>query len=139
MTRLTQITTSTRVRRNFRVCKKAAISDARRGSDDALAHRDPVLEELADALGRLLERDDGLHLRLVVVEHPERHRCQITVIGTIKAELLDGAPPDDVHAVQRELFPYVESFYNRRRLHSTLGYITPSDKELLAISDRQVA
>ena len=62
-----------------------------------------------------------------------------STIGTIKAEQLDGAPPDDIHAVQRELFPYIESFYNRRRLHSTLGYITPSERELLAISDRQVA
>lgn len=62
-----------------------------------------------------------------------------STIGTIKAELLDGALPDDIHDVQRQLFPYIESFYNRRRLHSTLGYITPSDKELLAISDRQVA
>jgi transposase InsO family protein len=62
-----------------------------------------------------------------------------STIGTIKAELLDGAPPDDMHALQRALFPYIESFYNRRRLHSTLGYITPSDKELLAISDRQLA
>jgi len=62
-----------------------------------------------------------------------------STIGTIKAELLDGAPPDDMHALNRALFPYIESFYNRRRLHSTLGYITPSDKELLAISNRQVA
>ena len=61
-----------------------------------------------------------------------------STIGTIKAELRDGALPDDSHDVQRDLFPYIESFYNRRGLHSTLGYITPSDRESLAISDRQV-
>jgi transposase InsO family protein len=76
--------------------------------------------------------------RAARADHQALEGSQST-IGTIKAELLDGASPDDIHAVQRELFPYIESFYNRRRLHSTLGYITPSDKELLAISDRQVA
>jgi putative transposase len=31
---------------------------------------------------------------------------------------------------RRSLFEYIEVFYNRRRLHSTLGYRSPADYEL---------
>lgn len=30
---------------------------------------------------------------------------------------------------RRDLFAYIEGFYNSRRLHSALGYITPSEAE----------
>jgi putative transposase len=40
--------------------------------------------------------------------------------------------PVDIHDVRRQLFEYIESFYNRHRLHSTLDYITPDEKQLLA-------
>lgn len=33
---------------------------------------------------------------------------------------------------RRDLFAYIEGFYNSRRLHSALGYITPSEAELHA-------
>jgi putative transposase len=39
----------------------------------------------------------------------------------------------DVHAA---LFEYIELFYNRERMHSTLGYLTPVDFEL---QDRKIA
>lgn len=54
-----------------------------------------------------------------------------STIGTIKAELFGDDVPADIHEVQRMLFPYIEGFYNRRRLHSSLGYITPAEKQAL--------
>jgi len=37
-----------------------------------------------------------------------------------------------------ELFEYIESFYNRHRLHSTLDYVTPNEK-LQLCAEAQVA
>jgi transposase InsO family protein len=53
-----------------------------------------------------------------------------STIGSIKAELLDHVPVD-INDVQHQLFEYIESFYNRHRLHSTLDYITPEEKQQL--------
>jgi transposase InsO family protein len=62
-----------------------------------------------------------------------------STIGTIKAELFGNRIPEDIHQVRRMLFSYIESFYNRRRLHSSLGYITPAEKERLAHKITKVA
>ena len=35
---------------------------------------------------------------------------------------------------RRDIFEYIEVFYNRRRLHSALGYRSPADFEALANS-----
>jgi putative transposase len=61
-----------------------------------------------------------------------------STFATIKTELFGDGIPENIHAVQRMLFPYIEGFYNRRRLHSTLGYITPAEKEL-AVAEKKVA
>jgi putative transposase len=50
-----------------------------------------------------------------------------STFGSIKSELLDHVPVD-IHAVQNQLFEYIEGFYNRKRLHSALDYITPNEK-----------
>jgi transposase InsO family protein len=60
-----------------------------------------------------------------------------STIGSIKAELFDHVPVD-IHDVQHQPFEYIESFYNRHRLHSTLDYVTPDDKMQL-LAARQVA
>lgn len=62
-----------------------------------------------------------------------------STIGTVKTELFGDEIPEDWHHVQRMLFPYVEGFYNRRRLHSAIGYITPAEKELIASHTENVA
>ena len=47
--------------------------------------------------------------------------------GTLKTELKEDF--DDPGDVERELFDYIEVFYNRARLHSAIGYLSPADYE----------
>ena len=51
-------------------------------------------------------------------------------IGTIKHEMLQGGEFIDEADARTELFSYIESYYNIRRKHSSLGYRTPSQHEL---------
>jgi len=49
--------------------------------------------------------------------------------ATIKRELLGRERWSSRLQVRDAVFEYIESFYNRRRLHSTLGYKTPAQVE----------
>lgn len=48
-----------------------------------------------------------------------------SVIGTIKAEVLQGGKFADIRDAHTELFEYIESYYNHQRKHSSLDYDTP--------------
>ncbi len=49
--------------------------------------------------------------------------------GTLKTELVHQREYPDRDAARRDLFAYVEGYYNRRRRHSAIGYITPEQAE----------
>ena len=49
--------------------------------------------------------------------------------GTLKTELLAGRIFPSRAIARTEVFEYIEAFYNRRRRHSTLGYLSPGDFE----------
>ena len=49
--------------------------------------------------------------------------------ATLKAEFVAGRTFEDATHLRAELFPYLEIFYNRRRLHGALGYQTPVEYE----------
>jgi transposase InsO family protein len=48
--------------------------------------------------------------------------------ATLKGELVEAAEYDTRDEARADLFQYIEGFYNRRRLHSGLGYLTPEQK-----------
>lgn len=52
-----------------------------------------------------------------------------STIGTVKTEALGDYAPVDIHELRRVLFPYIEGFYNHQRLHSSIGYKPPAEKE----------
>ena len=45
--------------------------------------------------------------------------------GTLKAELIHGQDWPSHDSVKQAVFEYMEVFYNRVRLHSSLGYKSP--------------
>ena len=47
-----------------------------------------------------------------------------------KAELLEGGVFEDVEQAKSEVFSYIEGYYNRVRLHSSLGYKSPLEFEM---------
>lgn len=52
--------------------------------------------------------------------------------ATLKLELLGEDVFVDQPSAQRLVFEYIEAYYNRRRRHSTLGYVSPASYESAA-------
>lgn len=48
---------------------------------------------------------------------------------TLKTELLQGKRFHDKEEAERKIFEYIEIYYNRKRMHSSLGYLSPEDYE----------
>jgi len=47
-----------------------------------------------------------------------------------KAELIEGGVFEDIDQARLEIFSYIEGYYNRVRLHSSLGYLSPMEFEM---------
>src|SRR3712207_641873 len=50
-------------------------------------------------------------------------------VASLKTELLHRSHFLTREAARTAIFDYIESFYNRTRRHSSLGYLSPSDYE----------
>ena len=75
---------------------------------------------------------DVLEARGIVCSMSRRGNCHDNAVmescfSTIKAELADRF--DTCSEAKRELFDYIEVFYNQRRRHSTIGQISPAAYE----------
>lgn len=45
--------------------------------------------------------------------------------NSLKTELVDNCVFEDVHEAKTKIFEWIEVFYNRKRIHSALGYLSP--------------
>jgi transposase InsO family protein len=52
-----------------------------------------------------------------------------SLFSRYKAELLEDGQFADVAQARQESFAYIEGYYNRKRLHSSLGYVSPAEYE----------
>lgn len=52
--------------------------------------------------------------------------------ATLENDLILAEPFKDRTQARSELFRFIEGFYNRQRLHATLGYCSPEQFELTA-------
>jgi transposase InsO family protein len=54
--------------------------------------------------------------------------------GTLKTELVHQSQYPNREAARRDLFAYIEGYYNRQRRHCAIGCITPQQAEAEAKS-----
>jgi hypothetical protein len=53
----------------------------------------------------------------------------ISFFHTLKVELIDGNTYNTLQEAKMAILGYIEGFYNRKRRHSYLGYLSPTDFE----------
>ncbi len=63
------------------------------------------------------------------VADPYDNALAESFVATLKREVVDGVSWPTRESVRSALFEYIETFYNRRRLHSALSYRSPADYE----------
>jgi transposase InsO family protein len=54
--------------------------------------------------------------------------------GQLKNELICGYVFNTIDEARSAIFNYIEVFYNRQRLHQTLGYVIPEQFEMNAVA-----
>lgn len=62
-----------------------------------------------------------------------------SLVSTLKCELVHRRRFPTRESARSAVFEYLEAFYNRRRLHSSLGYMSPESYEELGAKEMVVA
>ena len=101
---------------------------ARRPGPGLVHHSDRGVQYACDDYQRLLADAE------IVPSMSRKANCWDNAVvesffSTLKQELVDRCRFEDHDAARAAIFRYIETFYNRRRLHSTLGYLSPAEYE----------
>jgi putative transposase len=102
--------------------------ESRRPGEGLLHHGDRGSQYACDAYRELLAAH-GLEASMSRAGDCYDNAVLESFFGTLKAELVHREAYATHEEARRSLFEYIEVFYNRRRLHSTLGYLSPAQYE----------
>ena len=102
----------------------------RGGNKRGLIHHSDQGVQYASVLYQKTLRRHGLVPSMSRKGHCTDNAHMESFWATLKTELLAGPPFATRREAQLAIFEYIEVFYNRRRLHSALGYQSPVDFEL---------
>jgi putative transposase len=102
----------------------------RRAPRGLIFHTDRGSEYGAYRYRRLLARY-GVVQSMNRPRHAEDNNHMESFFHTLKADVIHGQHFDAPRQLHGSLRRYIDGFYNRRRLHSSLGYRSPADYEKL--------
>ena len=74
-------------------------------------------------------RENGVRLSMSRKGNPYDNAFAESFMKTLKTEEVDCNEYDTLAAAQAEIGAFIETIYNRKRLHSALGYVPPAEFE----------
>ena len=94
----------------------------------------PVKGTLGDIKGRLPKKN-GILCSLSGKGNCWYNTVMESFYRTLKVELIYQEKYETRIQAQRDIFEYIEIFYNRERMHSSLGYYSPEEyKKMIRVS-----
>ena len=112
---------------------------ARRNPGEGLVHHsDHGSQYRSLLLGRTL-RAHGIRPSMGSIASPWDNAPTESLISTIKAECTDRRVFETRDDARLAIFDYIEVFYNRLRMHSALGYLSPDEFEARMQGPQKVA
>ncbi len=110
------------------VCDALDMAIGMRCPDAGLIHHsDRGSQYASDSMEELFDQH-GIQVSMSRKGDPWDNAMQESFFGTLKTEWADGVYENRDEA-RKELFKYIELFYNPRRRHSSLGNISPAEYE----------
>ena len=94
----------------------------------AIIHTDRGSQYASTAFRTLL-RQEGLRQSMSGVGNCYDNAQAESFFSRFKTELIEGGAFEDIEQARTEIFSYIEGYYNRIRLHSSLGYKSPIEFE----------
>lgn len=94
-----------------------------------IVHTDRGSQYSSHAFQELVRRHGGI-TSMSRLGDPYDNAVMESFYKTLKTELLAGQRYDNAHDVQKAVFEYIELFYNAKRMHSALGYLSPREYEM---------
>jgi putative transposase len=102
--------------------------DSRRPPAGAIFHSDRGCQYTSRDF-RTLATDHGIVLSLGRKGTCWDNAVAESFFATIKRELIDRRPWPTIAGLRKAVFDWIEGWYNTRRLHSSLGYLSPAQYE----------
>jgi len=99
--------------------------------DSPLVHHSDQGSQYTDRDYRQMLRDRGIEVSMNGVGTWYDNAPVESFFGTLKSEWVHHRTYQTRQEARTDLFYYIEAFYNRRRLHSALGYVSPETYEQL--------
>lgn len=114
----------------------AALGRAVRRGRPAIHHSDQGVRYAATAYVARLTAV-GAAISMAAVGVPEENGYAERLMRTIKEEEVALAEYQDYRDARRQLGRFLDAVYNRKRIHSALGYLTPAEYEQQWRADRR--
>ena len=100
----------------------------RRPPEGCIHHSDHGSQYVSLLLGKTM-REAGIEPSMGAVASPWDNAAMESLMGLIKAECVHARTFETRDQAALEIFDYIEAFYNRVRIHSALGNLSPAEFE----------